>query len=279
MTLTPILTLLPLVLTSALDVLEWLVKLPVEIFHGYSSLLRWAADSVQSLFEDYGYWVVFFGTLSENTLLVGLIVPGALVVILAGLAAHDGTISLPLSILLGIAGTIIGDTLSYFMGRYGWSRFGHMKMLQELSEKVREPLMRKGVWFVLFYHFAGYTRVIGPTAAGLLRMPYHRWAMADYGGAVLWIFGYFSIGYLLGVAGLSLDSTDRWFRIAEWGLLVAMMVWVNMLLKTRTELFGESTASRAERKAAEQAELAIAGDAIEVEDDAAENPEEVEPRR
>jgi membrane protein DedA with SNARE-associated domain len=237
MTMPLILALLP-VLTSVIDVLEWLVTLPVEIFRSYSSLLRWVADSLQDLFEQYGYWVVFFGTLSENTLLVGLIVPGALVVILAGIAAHDGTISVPLSILLGICGTIIGDTLSYFMGRYGWSRFGHMKMLSDLSDKVREPLMRRGVWFVLFYHFAGYTRVIGPTAAGLLRMPYRRWAIADYGGAVLWIFAYFGIGYLLGVAGLSLDSTDRWFRVVEWGLLIAFVIWVNLMLKSHTDLFG-----------------------------------------
>src|SRR5688572_22099046 len=166
------LPLLVLVLTSVLDVLEWIVKLPVEIFQAYTSLIRWAADSVQELFEEYGYWVVFFGTLSENTLLVGLIVPGAIVVILAGIAAHDGTVSIPLSIVLGIAGTILGDTISYFMGRFGWSRFGHWKMLQDLNDKVREPLMRKGTWFVLFYHFAGYTRVIGPTSAGLMRMPY-----------------------------------------------------------------------------------------------------------
>lgn len=237
MTLTPLLTLLPLVLTSALDVLEWLVKLPVEIFQGYSSLLHWAANSVHSLFEQYGYWVVFFGTLTENTLLVGLIVPGALVVILAGLAAHDGTVSLPLSIIFGICGTVIGDTLSYFIGRYGWSRFGHMKMLSDLSEKVREPLINRGVWFVLFYHFAGYTRVIGPTSAGLLRMPFHRWAVADYGGAVLWIFGYFFAGYLLGVLGLSLDSTDRWFHVAEWVLLVLMMIWLYMILRSRSEVF------------------------------------------
>jgi membrane protein DedA with SNARE-associated domain len=232
-----ILALLP-VLTSVIDVLEWLVTLPVEIFRSYSSLLRWVADSLQDLFEDYGYWVVFFGTLSENTLLVGLIVPGALVVILAGIAAHDGSISVPLSIVLGICGTIIGDTLSYFMGRYGWSRFGHVRMLSELSDKVREPLMRRGVWFVMFYHFAGYTRVIGPTAAGLLRMPYRRWALADYSGAVLWIFAYFGIGYLLGVAGLSLDSTDSFFRIVEWGLLIAVVIWVNLMLKSHTDLFG-----------------------------------------
>jgi membrane-associated protein len=226
------------VLTSVVDILEWIVSLPVEIFQAYTSLLRWAADALQDLFEDYGYWVVFFGTLSENTLLVGLIVPGALVVILAGIAAHDGTISVPLSILLGICGTIIGDTISYFLGRYGWSRFGHMKMLSDLSDKVREPLLRRGGWFVLFYHFAGYTRVIGPTAAGLLRMPFRRWAPADYGGAVLWILAYFSIGYLLGVAGLSLDSTDRWFRVVEWGLLVAVVIWVNLMLKQHADLFG-----------------------------------------
>ena len=98
------------IVDSVLDVLEWIVMLPVAIFRGYGSLLRWAADAVQSLFEDYGYWVVFFGTLCENTLLVGLIVPGALVVLLAGLAAHDGTISWPQAIVLGIVGTIIGDT-------------------------------------------------------------------------------------------------------------------------------------------------------------------------
>ena len=86
---------------------------------------------------------------------------------------------------------------------------------------MREPILRRGVLFVLVYHFAGYTRVIGPTAAGLLRMPYRVWAPADYGGAVLWICAYFGIGYGLGVAGLTLDSTDRYFRFVEWGLLVA----------------------------------------------------------
>ena len=231
------LALLPLasIADSVLDILKWIVMVPVEIFRGYGSLLRWAADAAQSLFEDYGYWVVFFGTLCENTLLVGLIVPGALVVLLAGLAAHDGTISWLEAVVLGIAGTIIGDTLSYFMGRYGWSRFGQTRFLRELAEKAREPLLRRGTLFVLVYHFAGYTRVIGPTTAGLLRMPYRVWAPADYGGAVLWICAYFGIGYGLGVAGLTLDSTDRYFRFVEWALLVAASLWVYYLLQAHSQ--------------------------------------------
>jgi len=231
------------ILDSATDVIEWIVTLPIEIFHGYGSLLRWAADTVQSLFEDYGYWVVFFGTLCENTLLVGLIVPGALVVLLAGLAAHDGTISWPEAIALGIAGTIIGDTISYFLGRYGWARFSETKLLRELYEKAREPLLRRGPWFVLLYHFAGYTRVIGPTAAGLLRMPFKRWAPFDYGGAVLWILCYFGIGYALGVAGLTLDSTDQYFRYVEWAILIAVGIWVYFLIQRHQEAIMQRLAS------------------------------------
>jgi membrane-associated protein len=227
------------IIDSVVNILEWVVTLPVAIFHGYGSLLRWAADTIQSLFEDYGYWVVFFGTLFENTLLLGLLVPGAVVVLLAGLAAHDGTISGPEAIGLGIAGTVMGDTISYFLGRYGWSRFGQTQFLRELMEKVREPLLRRGTAFVLLYHFAGYTRVIGPTAAGLLRMPFRRWAPVDYGGAVLWIFGYFGIGYGLGVAGITLDSTDRYFRYVEWALLILIGTWMYFMIRKHSEAIME----------------------------------------
>jgi len=221
---------------SLLDGLEFLVGLPLEIYRGYSWLIRKAADAVRSLFDDYGYWVVFFGTLCENTLLVGLVVPGLLVVILAGLAAHDGSMSVQGAIALGILGTITGDTISYALGRFGWARFGHLPFLSELNDKVREPILRRGVSFVLVYHFAGYTRVMGPTAAGLLRMPYRRWAPADYGGACLWILTYVGIGYGLGVLGLSLDTTDRYFKVLEWGLLVLAMAWLYFIVRAHASV-------------------------------------------
>jgi membrane protein DedA with SNARE-associated domain len=203
-----------------LDALSWLLGLPRAIVDAYGSSIRWGVDFARELFEDYGYWVVFFGTLSENTLLVGLIVPGAIVVILAGISAQSGDISLPIAYLLGLAGTIIGDTLSYCMGRFGWARLRHLSVFKDVDEKVRRPLMEKGVLFVLLYHFAGYTRVVGPTAAGFLKMPYRKWAVVDHAGAALWIAGYMGIGYALGAAGFTLDSSQDYFRYVEWALLV-----------------------------------------------------------
>ena len=218
----PYLTTLLLLTTQAplLDAVSWLLDLPRAIADAYGSSIRWGVDFARDLFQDYGYWVVFFGTLAENTLLVGLIVPGAIVVILAGISAQSGDISLPLAYVFGLAGTIIGDTLSYCMGRYGWSRFSHLSVFKDVDAKVRQPLLEKGAIFVLLYHFAGYTRVVGPTASGFLKMPYRKWALFDYAGAALWMAGYMGIGYGLGSVGVTLDTSEDYFRYVEWGLLV-----------------------------------------------------------
>jgi membrane protein DedA with SNARE-associated domain len=214
------------------DALHWLIHLPGAIFGAYSSLIGWAADSIRDLFNKYGYLVVFFGTLFENTLLLGLIIPGVVVILLAGLNAHDGAMNPAYAAALGILGTIIGDTLSYFMGRFGWAKLGRGESMRAFSDKVRGPLLERGPLFVLVYHFAGYTRMVGPAAAGLLRMPYRRWAPADHIGAALWVTTFIAIGYGLGVAGLTLDSTDKYFRYIEWGLLAFVGLWMYFLLRS-----------------------------------------------
>jgi membrane protein DedA with SNARE-associated domain len=215
------------------DLIRWIVGAPRAVFDGYRWLLESGVDAARSLYDDYGYWVVFLGTLFENTLLLGLIIPGAVVVILAGLSAQEGLISWPLAVLLGTLGTIAGDTISYHLGRFGWARSVEGGSLRTFTERIRGPLLRRGALFVLVYHFAGYTRVVGPAAAGLLRMPYRQWAPADYAGAFLWICAYFGVGYLLGVAGLSLDSTEGWFRVFEWVLLAAVLLWGLYLYRSR----------------------------------------------
>lgn len=252
-------TLLAPLATSATGVLEWLtdaivwlVKQPLAIFRAYGSLLRWAAGSARSLFEDYGYWVVFIGMLSENTLFVGLIVPGVLVILLAGLSAHDGAISLPIALALGVLGTSLGDTVSYLMGRYGWRHLERFKSIRDLEEKAREPIRRRGATFVLFYHFFGYTRLVGPAAAGLLKMPYRRWAIADHGGALIWVSTYILIGYGLGMAGLRLDDSDEWIRYFEWGLLIVAAIWVFSFLRA-TGLFATRDPEPDEAEATEVA--------------------------
>jgi membrane protein DedA with SNARE-associated domain len=51
-------------------------------------------------------------------------------------------------------------------------------------------------------------------------MPYKKWALIDHAGAALWIAGYMGIGYALGAAGFSLDSSEDYFKYVEWALLI-----------------------------------------------------------
>lgn len=197
------------------------------------------ARLVESLFESYGCWVVFFGTFLENTLFLGLLVPGVLVMLLAGLSAHEGMLSLPVVIVLGIAGTVAGDTVSYAVGRLGWHRFLARlggERFQRWSEGLRRPIMRWSVVFVLFYHFAGYSRMVGPAMAGALQMPARRWAPLDYAGASLWVTFFVMHGYILGRLGVTLDPAQGNFRLFEWLLFAAFVAWIIVLVVSTPRL-------------------------------------------
>ena len=66
-----------------------------------------------ALFARYGYAVVFAGVFLENT---GLPVPGETAVILAGLSAASGRLSIVLVIVVASAAAIIGDNIGFLIG-------------------------------------------------------------------------------------------------------------------------------------------------------------------
>lgn len=221
---------------------------PVQgFFDNFSWLTRQALKITEDLFESYGYLTVFFAPLLENTILLGAIIPGVLVMMLAGLAAHEGLIDLWKAVPLAIVGAWIGDTISYGIGRFGWQRLGPESRLVKMGERMREPLLQHSIWLVLVYHFAGYSRLIGPAAAGFIRMPFRRWLVLDYAGAALWVSVYMTVGYLLGVASLSLDDSDRNVRIFE-AILFGMgaVAVVTVMMRSRRQEGTEEEAQSAD---------------------------------
>jgi undecaprenyl-diphosphatase len=185
---------------------------------------EWALDKVEQLFDDYGYYVVFFGVLIENSMFLGLLVPGAIILILAGLSAENGSINIWYVLVLAIVATMIGDTISYFIGRLGWTKLIERTGMGSAIEKVRAPMESHTTWIVLTYHLAGYSRVVGPLAAGLFRVPFRRWAPLDYAGGTIWVLIYTGAGYALGLAGVEFGDTKRLVRLLEYFFLVVFAV-------------------------------------------------------
>jgi membrane protein DedA with SNARE-associated domain len=200
------------------------------VLGSFSWLTREALKIAKNLFNHYGYLTVFLAPLLENTIFLGAIIPGTIIMLLGGLSAHDGLVSIWLAIPLGIAGAWIGDTISYGIGRFGWQRLGPESRMAKWAEEMREPLLEHTTWIVILYHFAGYSRLIGPAASGFLRVPFRRWVLLDYFGSALWVISFMIGGYLLGVFGLSLDSTDRNVNVVEILLFVLAIVSVSLVI-------------------------------------------------
>ncbi|GIP31952.1 DedA family protein [Paenibacillus sp. J2TS4] len=151
-------------------------------------------------FEQYGYWLLFFGLLLEY---VALPFPGETVMTYAGFLSYSGRIYWSVAVLISAAGTMIGITITYWIGRcFGtvfFDKYGKYIFLPPAK------LKRAGGWFhkygnkILFIayfipgvrHFTGYF-------SGILKLPFRTFAMYAYSGAIFWVLTFLTLGHLLG---------------------------------------------------------------------------------
>lgn len=207
-----------------MDIFDRLLDLLLAPIDAYRWLVRQALIWARDLFEQYGYFVIFFGTCLENMLFLGLFIPGIFVLLLAGISAENGLINFPLAFVIGVIGTSLGDTVSYFGGRFGWKRALEHASKVPWMDTITHALMRHPAIFVMAYHFMGYTRLVGPLTAGALRLPFFRWWVLDFIGAIVWVGVYLSLGYLFGLLGFELDEAEDNVRRLEWLLIVLAIV-------------------------------------------------------
>lgn len=200
----------------------------LNVFRRFSA---WLIGKTESLFAEYGYWVVFIGVLLENSAFLGLLVPGAVILILGGLSAENGSINLWWILGLGVMATIAGDTISYGIGRFGWARGLQHGKVGKMMDRVRGHVDANSTWIILAYHFTGYSRVVGPLAAGAFRIPYRRWAPIDYLGGTLWVIAFTSLGIVLGLFGVEFGDTKRMVQLLEWALLAMLIVAIMLTFR------------------------------------------------
>lgn len=185
---------------------------------------EWLLRKLENLFSDYGYYVVFLGVLLENSLFLGLLVPGSIILVLGGLAGQNGSINVAYVIALAIAATIIGDTISYFIGRMGWTKAIERTAAGGAIERLRGSMQKNSTWIILAYHWAGYSRAVGPAAAGMFRIPYRKWAPLDYAGGTVWAIAYTMLGFMLGTFGVEFGDTKAMLRLIELMLLIVIVI-------------------------------------------------------
>ena len=117
--------------------------------------------------------IFLFVTLEASTL-IGIIIPGETAVLLGGVLAWYGRISLVAVITAAILGAIVGDSIGYWVGaRWGRSiiegRLGRIVGHDRWS-RARAHLSRKGLLLIVAGRFPPAVRSLVPITAGAAHM-------------------------------------------------------------------------------------------------------------
>jgi membrane protein DedA with SNARE-associated domain len=178
----------------------------------------------------HGYLLAFLGAFGESTAVLGAILPGGSVVVLSGIAARSGGLSLPLLVGLSAAGMVLGAVVNYLVGRIG---YGWLPAESRLGQRLRRELDHAGVvlsmhgwWAMTVAYLFGPGRSVLSLAAGAGRMPPGRFLCIQIPAALLWSTIYAGGAYML--AG-EWRTIERILYRAGWagtaGAIAAVAVW------------------------------------------------------
>lgn len=153
--------------------------------------------------------VVCFIIFAETGLLVGFLLPGDTLLIMAGLLSNPvthaphGVFGINVwivGLLIGLS-AFLGGEVGYVIGRKGGPAVFERKESGLFSrrnvERTNAFFERYGGVTVILARFVPIVRTFAPVAAGVGKMPWHRYSLYNLIGAVLWGFGLTMLGYVV----------------------------------------------------------------------------------
>ena len=165
----------------------------------------------------YGYWAVVVGCLLE----------GETVLVLAGFAAKQGYLNLPLVMALGAAMGAASDMAFFWLGRrHGAAVLARWPHMNRYRQRLDDELERWGSWVVVGVRFMYGMRIAGPVLLGTTALPWPRFVLFNLIGAVVWAVLVAGAGWLFGHAAEAMLGHLR--HIEQWlgaGLVLAMLLW------------------------------------------------------
>lgn len=187
-----------------------------------TTLLAWIGD--------HPFWAgiaIFAVAFSESVAVIGLLVPGVVLMFGIGALIATGTLEFWPVFCWAVAGAVAGDGLSFWLGRHFQDR------LRELWPFNRHPeTLQRGIGFfqrfggksVALGRFFGPVRAIIPLVAGMLGMQPWRFFSANLLSALAWAPAYLLPGIVFG-ASLELASEVA-LRLVILMLLLLFIAWL-----------------------------------------------------
>jgi len=173
---------------------------------------------LQSIIENYGYAAILIGTFLE----------GETILVLAGLAAHQGYLVLAWVILAAFLGSLCGDQLFFYLGRkHSQAVLSRRPAWKEKAEKVHKLMNRFQTPMILSFRFLYGLRTVAPFVIGMSPVSVTKFILLNAAGAMVWAVAVGSGGYLFGHALEVFIGRIKHYEVQVFAMiaLLGFLIW------------------------------------------------------
>jgi membrane-associated protein len=184
--------------------------------------------------QQYGVWVyalLFAIVFVETGVVVMPFLPGDSLLFVAGALAGAGLMSYPLACAVLLLAAVLGDQCNYSIGRligpkvFQWpdSRWFNRKAF----DRAHQFYERYGGVTVILARFMPFIRTFVPFVAGVAEMSRRKFTLFNVSGALIWVLGLVTAGYLFGNLPWVKDNLSKiiWALILVPGALALYGAW------------------------------------------------------
>lgn len=191
----------------------------------------------------WAYAVIGLLVFVEAAFFIGFVVPGETAVLLGGLLASTGHLSLPALLALVVGAGVLGDSVGFEVGRRLGPRITELRPLRRHRRRIESAriyLRDRGGRAVVLGRFTAFLRAMMPALAGASQMSYRRFLVFNVLGGLLWGAGVTLLGYF---AGSSIDRVATSLGHTSAALLIiaavaGLVAWHHRRRRSRRDTGG-----------------------------------------
>jgi len=140
----------------------------------------------------------------ENGLFFGFFLPGDSLMFAAGLLCAVGELNHPFEVVISsiFITAIAGSSFGYYFGNKAGQRLYQRKdsffFRKSHIHTAEEFYIKYGLRTLIIGRFLPIVRTFAPIVAGIIKMPFGRFMLANIAGAAAWVGSLVTLGYYLG---------------------------------------------------------------------------------
>jgi membrane-associated protein len=189
---------------------------------------------LETFVAQYGAWVyalLFLIIFVETGVVVMPFLPGDSLLFIVGAMCGAGLMSLPLVMGLLLVAAILGDQTNYTIGRYFGPRVFQWEESRFFSrrgfDQAHAFYEKYGGITIILARFMPFVRTFVPFVAGVAEMTRSKFTFFNVVGAVIWVVGLLSVGYLFGNLPIVQQHLSKiiWALIIVPGLIAMFGAW------------------------------------------------------